>query len=252
MRFGRRLPVSRPEWYKLTFCRSRFDGTIVPVGRKPAGRARSNPTSFGYDIPPSLRNHHAASRHPSCGGGAFVSARSVARNYALALFSVAEKNGRADEVGAELAAFADLVAGHAEVRTAMESPVVSVAQKRAVVDALLERTGAGTETRRMFDLLAENDRLGLVDEVTAAYQARALEASGVVKAELVTAVAIGDDQQRALADALGRATGRRVDRSGRVDPEIIGGAVARVGSVVYDGSVTRQLERMRQRLTAGT
>lgn len=181
-----------------------------------------------------------------------MSARSVARNYALALFSVADKNGRVDEVGAELAAFAELVAGHAEVRTAMQSPVVSVAQKRAVVDALLERTGAGAETRRMFDLLAENDRLGLVGEVTAAYQARALEASGVVKAELVTAVAIGDDQQRALADALGRATGRHVELSGRVDPEIIGGAVARVGSVVYDGSVTRQLERMRQRLTAGT
>lgn len=179
-----------------------------------------------------------------------MSARSIARNYANALFSVAHKHGRIDEVGRDLSAFSVLVAEHADLRAALLSPVVNVARKRAVVDALLERAGAGTETRRMFELLAENDRLGLVADVAAAYQARALDASGVVMAELVTAVPIGDDRQRALADALGRATGRRVELSGRVDPEIIGGAVARVGSVVYDGSLTRQLERMRQRVAA--
>lgn len=180
-----------------------------------------------------------------------MSARSIARNYATALFAVAERNGRTEAVGREVSAFAELVSGSAELRTTLASPVVNVAQKRAIADALLERIGAGTETRRMFELLAENDRLSLIGAVAAIYQERVLEASGVVKAELVTAVAIGDDRQAALAEALGRAAGRRVELSGRVDPDIIGGAVARVGSVVYDGSVTRQLERMRQRLSAG-
>lgn len=180
-----------------------------------------------------------------------MSARSIARNYATALFAVADRNERVEAVGRDLAAFSELVSGSPELRTTFASPVVNVAQKRAITETLLERIGAGTETRRMFELLAENDRLSLVGDVAAVYQERALEASGVVKAELVTAVAIGDDRQAALADALGRAAGRRVELTGRVDPEIIGGAVARVGSVVYDGSVTRQLERMRERLSAG-
>lgn len=176
--------------------------------------------------------------------------RSVARNYAAALFSVAQQVGNAETVGRDLAAFAALVAEHPELRSALESPVVSVAQKRALSAALLERIGAAIEVRRMVELLADNDRFGVTAEVAAAYQARALAASGVINAELVTAVAIGDERQAALAAALGRVTGSRVELSGRVDPDIIGGAIARVGSVVYDGSVTRQLERMRQRVSA--
>jgi F-type H+-transporting ATPase subunit delta len=179
-----------------------------------------------------------------------VSLKSVARNYANALFAVASKLGHADEVGRDLSALSSLVSDHGELRTVLESPVVNAAQKRDLVAALLDRIGAAVETRRTFELLAENDRLGLVRDVAAAYQARALDASGVVRADLVTAVPLPDDRQAAFAAALGRATGRRVELTGRVDPEIIGGAVARVGSVVYDGSVTRQLERMKQRLGA--
>lgn len=179
-----------------------------------------------------------------------MSARTVARNYASALFSVAEKQGVTAQAGQDVATFAELVTGHAELKAALESPVVSAPQKRAIVDALLDRTGAGVEVRRTFELLADNDRLAIVADVAQAYQARALQASGVVNAELVTAVPIGDDRRAALATALGRVTGQQVELSGRVDPDIIGGAVARVGSVVYDGSVVRQLERMRQRVSA--
>lgn len=178
------------------------------------------------------------------------SSKSVARNYANALFVVAEKHGRADDVGRDVGALAALVAEHDELRTVFHSPVVTAARKRDLVAALLDRIGAAIETRRAFELLADNDRLSLIGDVAAAYQARALDASGVVRADLVTAVPIGDERQAALAAALGRATGRRVVLTGRVDPDIIGGAVARVGSVVYDGSVTRQLERMKQRLGA--
>lgn len=179
-----------------------------------------------------------------------MSAQSVGRQYANALFAVAEKRQRIDEIGRDVAAMAALVGEHADLRAALDSPVVGVGKKRAVVDVLLERIGAVVETRRLFELLADNGRLAFIAEIALAYQARVMEASGLVKAELVTAAPIGDDRQAALADALSRATGRRVELSGRVDPEIIGGAVARVGSVIYDGSVTRQLERMRQRLAA--
>jgi F-type H+-transporting ATPase subunit delta len=82
----------------------------------------------------------------------------------------------------------------------------------------------------------------------AAYRDRLMDHQGVVRAEVVTAMPLPDDQARALQDRLAGVTGRTVTMSARVDPSLIGGLVARVGSTVYDGSIATQLERMRGRL----
>lgn len=180
-----------------------------------------------------------------------MSVQSVARQYAHALFAVAQKSGQADVVGRDLTAIVALLDEHPELRAVFDTPVVAAKNKRALVDALIAAGGdSSSEIRRLLQLLADNDRLLLVGEIAKAYAARALDAAGVVRAEVVTALEIGEDRKSALADALGRATGKQVQLTGRVDPSIIGGAVARVGSVIYDGSVVRQLERMRQRLSA--
>jgi F-type H+-transporting ATPase subunit delta len=97
-------------------------------------------------------------------------------------------------------------------------------------------------------LLADRDRLGLLAEVGHAFAERLLELRRVVPAEIVTAVPLGETRRAALAEALARATGRTVTITERVDPAIIGGVVARVGSLVFDGSITRQIERMREQL----
>jgi F-type H+-transporting ATPase subunit delta len=180
-----------------------------------------------------------------------MTARTVARQYANAAFAVAQQNQRVDAFGVELQAFASLVREHAELRQALAAVAVPRQLKRGLIAALLERSGtASGELRRLLDLLADNDRLLLLEGVAEAYRERAMSAAGVVTAELVTAQPLGHDRQAALATALGHATGRRVEVSGRVDESIVGGVVATVGGVVYDGSVSRQLERMRQQLTA--
>jgi F-type H+-transporting ATPase subunit delta len=180
-----------------------------------------------------------------------MSAQSVARQYAHALFAVAHKSQQADVVGRELMAVVALLDEHPELQVVFDTPVVATRNKRALVDALIAAGGElSAEVRRLLQLLADNDRLVLVREIAKSYAARALDAAGVVTAEVVTALEIGEDRKAALANALGRATGKQVQLTGRVDPSIIGGAVARVGTVIYDGSVVRQLERMRQRLSA--
>lgn len=180
-----------------------------------------------------------------------MTARAVARHYASAAFAVAQRNNRGDAFGRELQAFADLVSGHAELKRAVESVAVPRHAKRTLVSALLDQSGpVSDELRRLLDLLADNDRLALVTAVADAYREKAMEAAGGVTAELVTAQPLEADRQNALALALGQATGRRVEVTSRVDASIIGGVVAKVGGTVYDGSVSRQLERMRQRLTA--
>jgi F-type H+-transporting ATPase subunit delta len=179
-----------------------------------------------------------------------MSGRSVARQYASALFSVTYAAGTWQAVGEQLQAFTELVQGHDELRQAFESPAVGRQQRQAIVRALAERAGLAPELGRLLDLMAENGRLLILSDVAAAYRERVMDAEGVMTAEVATAYPIDEARQRALASALSQATGRRVEVTGRVDPAMIGGAIARVGSVVYDGSVAHQLERMRQQLTA--
>jgi F-type H+-transporting ATPase subunit delta len=122
--------------------------------------------------------------------------------------------------------------------------------KREVLAALMDATGiASPEVRRMVALLADRDRLGILPDLAAAYAGLLMDAKQIVRADVVTAVPLTPASRAALADALGRASGKTVTMTERVDPSIVGGVVARVGTFVYDGSVTRQLERLREQLT---
>lgn len=174
---------------------------------------------------------------------------SLARRYAAALFDVVRVKGDLENAGRELSDFSALIAGHDQLRKVFETPGVPAQKKRGVVEALLAQSGGvSPEVTRLLLLLADRDRLALVAEVSAAFEARVLTARRIVRAEVVTSEPLGDDRRAGLARALGQAAGAEVRMTERVDPSIVGGVIARVGSVVYDGSITRQLERMRQRL----
>ena len=174
---------------------------------------------------------------------------SLARRYAAALFDVVKKSGDLERAGHELSAFSAMIAGHDQLRKTFDTPGVPPQRKRAIAQALIEQTGGiSPEVSRLVLLLADRDRLSLVGAVSAAYDEKVMTARRIVPAEVVTATPLGDDRRAGLAHALGQAAGAEVRLTARVEPAIIGGLVARVGSVVFDGSITRQLERMRQRL----
>jgi F-type H+-transporting ATPase subunit delta len=177
-----------------------------------------------------------------------MSRRASATPFAKALFDVALAEGRPEAMGAELATMAGLVSGHAELQRALTHPAVPVRAKREIVDRLAADAGASTPLRRLLSMLADRDRLGLLSRLNEVYQARLLKHLGVVEAHVTTAVPLPGDRAAALADGLGQATGRTVRLTTGVDPSIMGGVVARLGSTVYDGSVARHLERIRERL----
>jgi F-type H+-transporting ATPase subunit delta len=175
--------------------------------------------------------------------------RSLARRYAGALFDVVQKNGTVEAAGRDLGAMVELVAGHESLRTVFQSSGVPPQKKRGVLEAILAASGpVAGEVRRLLLLLADRDRLALLTDIAGEFAARAMAARRVLPADIVTAVPLGDARRAAVAQALSRASGCEVTVHERVDPSIIGGIIARVGSVVYDGSVTRQLEKMRHRL----
>jgi F-type H+-transporting ATPase subunit delta len=176
-----------------------------------------------------------------------MTSRAAATRYARALFDVTIKQGDLQQVERELTGFADLVAGHETLRRVLGNPGVPAPRKRALIQDLLSRAGALSPiVSKLLLMLAERDRFMLLPEIAAAYRNRLMEHAQIVRAEVTTAIAMPADRLSALQAGLSKATGRQVQLENRVDSTIIGGAVARIGSTVFDGSITRQLERMRE------
>ena len=177
-----------------------------------------------------------------------MSNRASASRYAKALLEVAIKEVDPVKAETDLAAFAELFEKNADLRKAFENPAVPVQAKRAVVEQLVAKLKPLRPVGKLLMLLADRDRLELLPDLLAAYRERLLDYQNVVRAEVVTATPLADAQAKQLQDKLARMTGRTVTMTTKIDPGIIGGLVARVGSTVYDSSLATQLQRMREKL----
>ena len=179
--------------------------------------------------------------------------RGAATRYARALFDTVLAEGLdLQQTQKDLGEFARLVAGNDALQRVLTNPAIPVARKRAVIEQLIARASLQPVVAKLLLMLAERDRLVILPDVADVFDARLMEHQNVVRASIVTAVALSSDRVTALAAGLTRATGRNVLVETQVDPGIIGGAVARIGGTVYDGSITRQLERMRETLSGTT
>ena len=173
--------------------------------------------------------------------------------YARALFDISLAEGKdLLQTRQDLTDFAQIVAGSEPLMRALTNPAIPALRKRGVVEQLLARAGTlQPVVVKLLLLLAERDRFALLPEVAQAFDERVMDHQKVIKAEIVSAVALSADTVTELTNGLKRATGRDIQIQTRVDSTLIGGAVARIGGTVYDGSVTRQLERMRDTLAKG-
>ena len=174
----------------------------------------------------------------------------AASRYSRALFDVVLKEGGSvEKVEAELQQFADLFKTHAVLASTFANPAIPVQKKRAVAQALVDRAGGITPAvSKLVLLLAERDRLVLLPDIARTYRERLMDHQKILRGEVTTAVPLSPETLRALEQGLQQATGRRVVLESKVDASIIGGVVTRLGSTVYDGSVTTQLQKMKQAL----
>ena len=176
--------------------------------------------------------------------------RTAARRYARALLDVAvQERGDLQQIDTQLADFDHLITSNDELRRALLNPAVPAPRKRGAVSQICKAAQVGPIVMKLLVLLAERDRLVLLPELLAAYRAAVLDHQKVVRADVTTATPIGADRAQAIERSLSQLTGRTVHVSTRVDADLIGGVVARIGSTVYDGSVARQLAKIKARLT---
>ncbi len=178
-----------------------------------------------------------------------MSNRSSAIRYAKALFDVTLKEGGLEQAERDLSAFADLFEKNVELKKALVNPAIPVTAKRRVMDELIARAKLLGPLAKLLALLADRDRLELLPELAAAYRDRLMEHQNVVRAEIVTAAPIGEDRIASMQKQLAGVTGSTVTMTSRVDPAILGGVVAKIGSTVYDGSIAAQLAKLKETLT---
>ncbi|HEX7729247.1 MAG TPA: ATP synthase F1 subunit delta [Terracidiphilus sp.] len=136
--------------------------------------------------------------------------------------------------------------GSVELRTLFSNPAVPAVQKVSFLDTLNAKLGLQKELRNLIAVLINNDRIGSVAEVIAAYRAEIQQRSGIRQAEIVTARELSGAERDELVAGVGKLAGARIEPSFKLDKSILGGTVVRIGSTVYDGSIRGRLERLRE------
>ena len=172
---------------------------------------------------------------------------SLARRYARALFGVGQNEGIADKLREELDVLGGAFATSRELETALTNISFTRKQRRGVLDAVLERTRASKYTRNFCSLLLERERIGYLPAIARELGVMVDDVKGRVRATVESAHVLSAGDTQKIQDALEKATGKKVSIETSTHPELIGGVVATVGDLVFDGSIRTQLERMRER-----
>jgi F-type H+-transporting ATPase subunit delta len=166
--------------------------------------------------------------------------------YARALYEAAKDKGRVQQVREELSDFVAAEREVPELRELLRNPQLEPHVKAAALEELL---GAEEELVRNFlMLLAEKGRADEVDEIEREFERLAAAEEGILDVELTTAVELSDDEAHDVIQQIEKASGRKVEATRRVDPDLIGGLVLQAGSMRLDASVRGRLNRLRRDL----
>ena len=175
----------------------------------------------------------------------------VAVRYAHAFAAVAASAGLdVSAAKAQMASFAELLDGNGELKEVLENPSVASEQKLGVLDALAERLGLMREVRNFVAVIMDHQRLTELNEILAAYALVADEDSGVAEAQITSAFDLNAEDRQALEAQVARLAGSKVRVEYKQDQALLGGAIVKIGSTVYDGSLRGQLEQLKQTLVS--
>jgi F-type H+-transporting ATPase subunit delta len=172
----------------------------------------------------------------------------VAERYAAALADVAVERGNSETIKRNLAAFVEAFSSVADLRNALESPAINAEVKRRVIAEVAGKMGLDGAVRNFIYLVVDHRRTEILPEIEQAFLSELNERLRIVDAEVTSARELNDDEKRQLSAVLAQRTGKKVEPRFQIDGALLGGAVVRLGSTIYDGSVRDQLKRLREQL----
>ena len=176
-------------------------------------------------------------------------ASSAAKRYAQAVFSLGQEQGTLDAWGDDLAMLSRVV-GDDRIATYLINPSVAAERRIEALETSLG-TNVQPEARKLAKMLIERNRTMLIPQIREMFDAQLRAERGIAVAEVTTAERLSDAERDAVRERLETMTGKTVELALKIDPEIIGGIIIRIGDQVIDGSVRNKLEKMRSRLMAG-
>lgn len=176
---------------------------------------------------------------------------SAARRYADALADLAVERGLVAQLGEELRSLSEMFSENRELYDMFASPIVSLAEKQKVLQAIVERIQPGPIVRNLLSLLLRHQRLHEITAVSDQFRRTMNERQGIVLAEVTTAMPVDEQERQMLRSRLEQMTGGTVEIRFQTDASLIGGAVTRIGSVVYDGSIRTRLQSIKEALKQG-
>jgi F-type H+-transporting ATPase subunit delta len=173
-----------------------------------------------------------------------VSVSVVARRYARALLELGVEQGELDKIVDEIGSLTAAWETSADLRNAIENPLIAHAAKKAVVNELADRIGVTSTTRRALLLLVDRRRTKALPYIAQTLRELADARKGVVRAEVTTAAPLNDAYYVRLQAQLEKMTGRRVVIDRRTDASLIAGVVTRIGDRIIDGSLRTRLQSL--------
>jgi F-type H+-transporting ATPase subunit delta len=177
---------------------------------------------------------------------------SVAIRYARALADVViELKLDTNRVREELRALVEMVNGSSDLRRVLESPAVQHDEKMRLLDALAQRAGFQATVRNFMAVLIERGHTAALPAIARQFQLELNKRLGLVDAEITSMRELSANEKSAIESQVANLTGLRVLGHYGIDPQLLGGAVVKVGSTIYDGSLRGQLRRIKEQLSAG-
>jgi F-type H+-transporting ATPase subunit delta len=180
-----------------------------------------------------------------------VIARKIARRYAKALMNIGQKDGNYDRYWEELDTFASLFQREGKLREVLSNPTFNIPRRQAIIKELAGRLKLSPIVVNFLHLLVDKNRMRYLPDITVLYRELVDEAAGRARVRLATAHDLSQKKLQELTQGLQNLLGKQVIMEVETDSSLIGGVVARVGGMVYDGSVRTQLEQLKETLAKG-
>jgi F-type H+-transporting ATPase subunit delta len=154
------------------------------------------------------------------------------------------------DVERQLTDFAGTFAASKDLREVLLNPSIATAKRVSILDAVNSRIGCGPKVRNFLAVLISHERLAALSEIIEEFRLEMNRRLSISDAEVVTARPLQDQERAKLEREVAELAGTRVNATFRQDKSLIGGAMVRIGSTIYDGSVRGRLERLKERLVA--
>ena len=175
----------------------------------------------------------------------------IAKRYAKALFNLAREDGKVEQYGQELDDFVRLLGELPDLANAIQNPLYTEASRRSVFHSIAEKIGLSPILKSFINLLIEKKRVQNVAEIAEYYHKLIDEHANIARAQIRAATQLKENVIQEIAQTLEKMTGKHVVVEFQRDASLIGGIVAKIGDMVLDGSVRRQLLNFRETMKRG-